>query len=441
MRSGNPDDADHADGRSPALRSGSGSGLSDASASIDAWLASLAAAPPFDALLAASPAEQRSRGYGDTLREICQQPLTWPATADTMAADAGAVRRTLEAGGIPDRGGSIVLTGSGSSFFGCECAAAFLQESLGVPCRALPAGAILTHPRAVLPPSGPYLAVSLARSGDSPESAAVVERLLLGDGTRRISQLLITCNAEGALARRFGSASLVAGVSSIVLPPVTNDRSLVMTSSFTNLVLAARALAAAGDAHRRSAVRLAAAARAILSAKAAALAAIARRAFSSVVYLGSGPRLGSVHEAALKMLESTAGRVVTLSDSFLGLRHGPMAAVAPDSLIVAFLSSDPVVRAFERDVLLELRRKGLGRWRVIVGDRIPAELASEADDLRVDVEREGPLDDGELTLIDALVGQLLAFFRCLELGARPDSPSASGAIRRVVESFAIHAGS
>jgi tagatose-6-phosphate ketose/aldose isomerase len=421
MRSGKPDDAD--------LRSAAA-----ASESIDAWLSALAAAPPFDALLSASAAEQRSRGYGDTLREICQQPLTWPNTADTMSAAAEPVRRALDAGGIADRTGSIVLTGSGSSFFGCECAAAFLQESLGVPVRAAPAGAILTHPRATLPPSGRYLAVSLARSGDSPESAAVVERLLGRDG---VSQLLITCNADGALARRFGSTS---GVACIVLPTETNDRSLVMTSSFTNLVLAARALAGAGDTHRRSAARLGAAARTILSRKASAIATLARRALPSAVYLGSGGRLGSAHEAALKMLESTAGRVVTLSDSFLGLRHGPMAAVSPDSLIVAFLSSDPIVRAFERDVLLELRRKGLGRWRLVVGERIPSELTPEREDLHVESEVDGALDDGELTLIDALIGQLLAFFRCLEIGGRPDAPSSSGAIRRVVERFAIHAG-
>jgi tagatose-6-phosphate ketose/aldose isomerase len=167
---------------------------------------------------------------------------------------------------------------------------------------------------------------------------------------------------------------------------------------------------------------------------------VARRGYSNAVFLGGGARLGSAHEAALKMLESTSGRVATLSDSFLGLRHGPMAAVAPDSLVVAFLSSDPVARAFERDVLLELGRKGLGRWRVVVSDRVAAELAPGAEDVRVEADADAAerLDDGELTLIDALAGQLLAFFRCLQLGGRPDSPS-SGAIRRVVESFEIHA--
>jgi tagatose-6-phosphate ketose/aldose isomerase len=86
-------------------------------------------------------------------------------------------------------------------------------------------------------------------------------------------------------------------------------------------------------------------------------------------------------------------------------------------------------------VLRELRRKGLGRWRLVVGEDIPAELAPEGEDVRLDV---GPsLDDGDLALIAAVAGQLLAFFRCLHGGGRPDEPS-TGIIRRVVESFAIH---
>ena len=372
------------------------------------------------------------RGYGHTLREICQQPLTWPRTAATMTAleNANRVRTALAGGGIPERAGSIVLTGSGSSFFACECAAVPLQESLRVPARAMPAGFVLTHPRAALPPNGPFLAVSLARSGDSPESGAAVERIA---GDPRARQLLISCNGKGALAARYGE---MPHVESIVLPPETNDQSLVMTSSFTNLVLAARTLGDAGGHTAQRAARLASAARTLLAERAGELAALARRAYGSAVYLGSGAMVGAAHESALKMLESNGGRVVTIADSFLGLRHGPMAAVGEDSLIVAFLSGDPVVRAYERDVLRELRRKGLGRWRLVVGEDVPTELAQEDEDVRLDV---GPsLDDGDLALIAAVAGQLLAFFRCLHGGGRPDEPSSSGIIRRVVESFAIH---
>ena len=352
-----------------------------------------------------------------------------------MTATTDRWRSALAAGGIADDSGSLVLTGSGSSFFACECAAGPLQASLGVAARAFPAGHILTHPRESLPPPpARYVAVSLARSGDSPESGAVVERLASDE---RAAQLLISCNRDGALATRFRATPRV---ESIVLPPETNDQSLVMTSSFTNLVLAAQALGRVDSEYGETAKSLAAAARALLEERAADIAALARRPYAGVVYLGSGSRLGAAHESALKMLESNGGRVATMAESFLGLRHGPMAAVAEDSLIVAFLSSDPVVRAYESDVLIELRRKGLGRWRLVVGERIPADLAAEPEDVRVDVGGSGrSLGDGALSLLDVVAGQLLAFFRCLHGGGRPDRPS-TGIIQRVVESFAIHAG-
>lgn len=406
----------------------------EVSDALEAWLDQLGGVPAFSPLLGASASEQRERGYGHTLREICQQPLTWPRTAATMVAAADRIQGVLRESGIRDRSGSsgLVLTGSGSSFFACECAAVPLQESLGVVARALPAGLILTHPRAALPGSGPYLAVSLARSGDSPESGAAVERLLREEGAR---QLLITCNRNGALAVRYRSAPRIA---SILLPAETNDQSLIMTSSFTNLVLAAQSLAGTGEDVGKSAARLAAAGRALLTERAGDLASLARRPYTAVVYLGSGGLLGAAHESALKMLESNEGQVVTIADSFLGLRHGPMAAVGENSLIVAFLSSDPMVRAYERDVLVELRRKGLGRWRLIVGERIPADLAPDAEDVRLEMSGgDRPLEDRELALLGAVAGQLLAFFRCLHGGGRPDQPSA-GVIRRVVESFSLH---
>src|SRR5262249_22008535 len=233
-------------------------------------------------------------------------------------------------------------------------------------------------------------------------------------GEERVAQLLISCNREGALHRRFGSAPRI---ESVVLPDETNDRSLMMTSSFTNLVLAARALADPGEASRARAARLSRAGRALLEDRAGDAAEAARRPYRTAVYLGSGARLGAARESALKMLESNGGAVATLAESFLGLRHGPMAAVGKDDLIVASLSSDPVARASERDVLIELRRKGLGRWRLVVGERIPHELADAAEDVLVDaVDGDAPLDDGELAVLDAVVGQLLAFFRCLRDG-------------------------
>jgi tagatose-6-phosphate ketose/aldose isomerase len=138
------------------------------------------------------------------------------------------------------------------------------------------------------------------------------------------------------------------------------------------------------------------------------------------------------------MLEMNGGDVWTLAESYLGLRHGPMSGIRPDTLIAAFLSSDPLVRAYELDLLRELDRKSLGSRRVVVGAGIPQGVVATAGTLALDCGVAAPAADEDLTLLDALAGQLLAFFRCLDAGYRPDSPSEDSVITRVVSGFAIH---
>jgi tagatose-6-phosphate ketose/aldose isomerase len=295
---------------------------------------------------------------------------------------------------------------------------------------AVPAGTLLTHPDSHLPQEGPFLLVSLARSGDSPESRAIVDWALRRRPEAR--HVVLTCNREGALATAYHA---VPAVRAVVLDESTNDRSLVMTSSFTNLVLAARALGgAAADGHEGLALSVAG----LLREGAGELARTAREGFSSVIALGSGSRLGSAREAALKMLEMNAGAVWTLAETFLGLRHGPMSAVSDDTLVLAFLSCDPHVRAYELDVLRELDRKQLGSARVLVGAGLPEPRPDERRTVRVECGGAAGCDEPELAALDAVAGQLLAFFRCLHAGRRPDAPSEDGVITRVVSEFQIH---
>ncbi len=372
---------------------------------------------------------QHSGGYLHTLSEIVQQPASWMETSARLAKvfESGALSATFDP--PPD---AIVFAGSGSSHYVGECLAAGLQAALNLPVLAIPAGTLLTHWRGTLPPRRGLL-VSIARSGDSPESTAVVDKVLAEAPQYR--HLVITCNAGGRLATRYRDDPRVAA---IVLDERTNDRSLVMTSSFTNLLLAGRALAwwQQLDMYTDRAARLAALASRVIERDADGLAAVARSGFSDAVYLGSGVRFGSARESALKMLEMSAGRVRTTAETFLGLRHGPLAAVDADTLVIAFLSCDATVRAFECDVLRELDRKGLGRRRVLVGENIPADLL-RADQLVVETPGLAALGDDDAPVVDVLVGQLLAFFNCLHLGFKPDAPS-QGVLTRVVEKFSIH---
>jgi tagatose-6-phosphate ketose/aldose isomerase len=393
------------------------------------WLHELCEHQPEAAKLLEVPAEeQHRRGYFHTLREILQQPASWIRTAEQLSEARGALRDSIEGAML------LVLTGSGSSEYAGDCVRLPLQKQLGVGTLAIGGGAILNSASYPLPPERPGLVISLARSGDSPESVGALSLLLENDPAFR--HLIITCNASGKLATTFRGNSRV---QVIALDDGTNDRSLVMTSSFTNLVIAAQSLGFLREPNRYQAQcrELSAIACRLIQAHFGTLATVARSNFKRVVFLGTGPRFGSAREAALKMLEMTAGKITAMPETYLGLRHGPMSFVHSDTLIVCFLSSEPTARAYELDLIRELDQKDLGMMKVIVGDDVPADLLRKPD---IMIECPGLAETGDdaVPVIDAVVGQLLAFFRCLEEGLRPDSPSESGVINRVVQSFTLH---
>ena len=133
------------------------------------WLRPLSRRQPRAAeMLAKSPEEQRRLGYFHTLREICQQPSTWTQTCELMCSQAGSLQASLA--GIS----GLTLTGSGSSEYAGDCVRLALQNELGVVTQAIGGGVLLAQGSRALPPARPGLMVSLARSGDSPESVGAL---------------------------------------------------------------------------------------------------------------------------------------------------------------------------------------------------------------------------------------------------------------------------
>ena len=393
------------------------------------WLRTLSKnQPKAEELLARTAEEQRQLGYFHTLREICQQPATWMQTCALMVSCAPILKESLE--GIA----SLILTGSGSSEYAGDCVRLVLQNELRVTTQAIGGGILLTDGSKALPVGRPAMMVSLARSGDSPESGGALSLLLALEP--EIRHLVLTCNEAGNLAKTYQDHPRVRV---ITMDEGTNDQSLVMTSSFTNLVLAARflGLLEEPETYRTICERLSKIGSQLLNAHFDTLARVAGVRFQRAVFLGSGSRFGAAREAALKMLEMTAGRVTTLCETYLGLRHGPMSYIHKDTLIVCFLSSDPTNRAYEADLLGELDQKELGLLKLIIGEDVPKELV-RANDVVLECPGLRKLRDENAPIIDVVVGQLLGFFRCLQEGLRPDSPSEDGIINRVVQSFTLH---
>jgi tagatose-6-phosphate ketose/aldose isomerase len=379
-------------------------------------------------LFGKTEADQRQLGYFHTLREICQQPWTWLRTCEQMIASRDSLLEHVN--GVKN----LVFTGSGSSEYAGDCVRLPVRNELGISVEVVSGGTLVMQGVRALPAERPGVLVSLARSGNSPESAGAVKILVDSDPAFR--HLVVTCNEAGSLAKTWKDHK---GALVVALPPETHDESLVMTSSFTNLMLAARFLGMLErpDGYRKLCALQSRVCQSLISTHFDRLAKIASRDFRRAVFLGSGTRQAASREASLKMLEMTSGRIPTIAESYLGLRHGPMSFVHEDTLIVCQLSSDPPTRAYELDLLVELNRKKLGLCTVVIGEDIPESIPRDADEV-VECSGLAELGDDEATTVFVVVAQLLAFFRCLEEDLRPDSPSESGAISRVVESFPLH---
>jgi tagatose-6-phosphate ketose/aldose isomerase len=331
----------------------------------------------------------------------------------------------------------IVFTGSGSSLYAGECISGAVQSGTATLTSARSSGDLLMFGGDALPTARPLLLVSLARSGNSPESWGALRQIL--DSEPEALHLVLTCNRSGRVAQDFETGNHDARVRIVALDDRTCDRSLVMTSSFTNLAVAGLGLAhlQRGAEYLRNAALLAAAGQELLSGWAGLLAEIARSGFTRMIALGDGGSHGAVREAALKMLEMTDGRVATMAETTLGFRHGPMCAIHNETLLLSFLSSDEVRRAYQLDVLAEVKRKGLTARKVIVGSHVPPEVLSDGD-MAVSLAGLRNLPEDWHPVLHVVVAQLLAFFRCLAEGLRPDEPAPSGAISRVVGDFPLH---
>jgi len=75
--------------------------------------------------------------------------------------------------------------------------------------------------------------------------------------------------------------------------------------------------------------------------------------------------------------------------------------------------------------------------KVIVGENIPDSAVRDGDEV-IECRGLNELGDEETATVHVVAAQLLSFFRCLEEGLQPDSPSEGGIINRVVEKFPLH---
>lgn len=366
-----------------------------------------------------------------TATEISQQPQIWEQVWERIKAEQLALQSFLvEALSNSSR---ILITGAGTSaFIGLSLRGTF-QRLTGILTEVVPSTDIVSHPKDYFQASIPTLMVSFARSGNSPESVAAVA--LADEFSTTCYHLIITCNEEGKLANyRSPSTKFIFN-----LPGEANDQSLAMTSSYSGMLLAGMLIAHINDLHAvqnsvRTIIRYA---RRILNEFTPELKRIAEMNFKRAVFLGSGPFYGTALESHLKLQELSDGKVICKNDSFLGFRHGPKAVIDETTLVFYFFSNNDYAYQYEKDLVEDMRKGSLPLLEVGISETALNEN-TRLSQLFSLTENTQTVDETFLTVCYVLPAQIIAFYKSVHLGLRPDAPSVSGSISRVVQGVEIY---
>lgn len=383
-------------------------------------------------LVSLESSKAKALGVQYTPKEIAQQPRVWEKTAAAVSKIMDQIASFVKPRYEQKSGGCsvpLILAGAGTSEFVGRCLEPVLTGA-GFTAAARPTTDIVVYPELYLP-DGEFMLVSFARSGNSPESIAAVN--LLDELRPRARHLIITCNPSGQLAhyaQHSGDRCLV-----IQLPEETNDQGLAMTSSFSSMFIAGQALVHLGSPETYTA-RVAAQAQAaqrFMDQYADSILELADQDFDRIVFVGSGPMYGLALESHLKVQELTAGRVVGKAESILGLRHGPMAVINQNTMVVFLLSQDPYVQQYERDLMQQIAAKNVAGYTVALTGHQSPEL-TEYVDIVLEIDQGGSmtLADTETVPVYVLFSQILALAKSVHLGLTPDTPG-QGVIHRVVQ--------
>lgn len=376
--------------------------------------------------------ELQSKNAVHTATEILQQPAVWRELINTLSAQEEELNNFIQSIYEKHEHVRVILSGAGTSAFIGDTLVPVLrrENSAKVQFDAVSTTNIVSNPEEYLQKDVPTIMVSFARSGNSPESVATVA---LGEQlVDHFYQVVITCNKDGQLAKDTKSDK---NSVTILMPDKAHDKGFAMTSSFSCMLITAYTLFTSNQFDKNVITN----AEMLIESLPETLNEILKFDFERIIYLGSGMLSQLSHEAALKMLELTAGQVVAIHESSLGFRHGPKSILNNKSAVVVFMSQDPYTRKYDLDILREITQDDSGMKVIALTEKDDAEVTALADwTIPVNAGSENLDRDFDLALLYAIFAQALALNKSLQLGITPDNPSPDGKVNRVVQGVTIY---
>ena len=363
--------------------------------------------------------------------EIFRQPELWAKISDDFKSIKSNLKKFFERV-FSNENIQVILTGAGTSAFIGDVLLGSFSKNLYDATTAIATTDLITHPEIYFNKNKEYLLISFARSGNSPESAQAI--FLSEEFSKKVYHLIITCNNDSELTKAISNKDSFI----ILMPPEADDKGLAMTSSFTTMLLAGLLISRINLSEElaRHINILLGYGQKLLNNHSNDLKEIAELDFKRAVFLGSGMLKGIARESHLKLQELTDGKVICKYDSFMGFRHGPKAVIDESTLVVYLFSNNPYVNLYEMDLVNAVAN---GRKNLFTLGLMEKEIEAKGTNLNIVLSSNGErIPEEFLPVVSVLPAQLLGFYKSLNLGLNPDSPSSSGMIHRVVQGVKIY---
>lgn len=366
-----------------------------------------------------------------TATEIRQQPKLWLETYNIVKDNENSIKdffnRRLKSNS------RIILTGAGTSDYIGDTVYLYLAKKLKLRVEAIATTDLVANPYEFIEEDTPTILVSYARSGNSPESIGAYD--MFEENIKDISQLVITCNKEGKLAKKSNESD---DNLCLLMPELSNDKSFAMTSSFSCMLLATLLTFDIEniEKNKRYVDIVVNQGNEILNNKWIDIKELVDLDAERIVYLGSGVLKGLCQEMALKNLELTSGKKVTVCESVLGFRHGPKSIINDNTLVIFMNSTNEYTNLYDIDLIKEINGD-IGKHKLAV---ISYKKNKELNGLCTKyIEIDGEDVPEVFTVFNyMLFGQMFGLFSSLKLGISPDNPRPDGTVNRVVKGVIIH---
>jgi glucosamine--fructose-6-phosphate aminotransferase (isomerizing) len=333
-----------------------------------------------------------------TYAEIQNQPHSWEQTIPATIEQWNHIARTLHI----EPATHFLCVGSGTSLYLAQSAAQALQEVTKHVAVAVPSSEIFLSSSSTVPTNVPVVAFVISRSGTTSE--ALIAADFLNNRFKNIEVVGITCNRGTDLASRSRY---------VIELPHAAEQSVVMTQSYTNMLLALQIVAGlvAGD---DSLLKEISSLAGLLSEHLQTFETLARNVGEDLtlqrfIYLGLGPNYGPAQEGVLKLKEMT--QIPCEAYNPLEFRHGPISIVTKGTAVVmlAGLREHAYIDDIEADV------KQYGAYIMTVGPY----HSKQADRF---VKLPDGLSDVARCVLYLPSMQFIAYYRALTLGLNPDQP-------------------